>query len=106
MNLLLKLAAWAFYGVSVSSILAYSVVSEGFALMCMWDWFLSEPFGIVRIGMWHAAGIAGIIGLVSHQFRSVGKDSGTSKAFMVHTLLDPWARLATAWTIHTVMVSL
>ena len=85
-------------------ILAYTVLAEGFALMHMWDWFLSEPFGLPRLGILHAAGISGIVGLMAHQFNYIGEKS--QKQHWTHIALNPWIRLGVAWVLHTAMVSL
>lgn len=89
---------------AVPLIIAYGILAEGFALMHMWDWFLSEPFGLPRLGILHAAGISGIVGLMSHQFNYIGDNS--QKQHWVHIAIDPWIRLGAAWCIHMAMVSL
>lgn len=85
-------------------VVVYGILAEGFALMYMWDWFLSEPFGLPRLGILHAAGISGIVGLMAHQFNYIGDKS--QKQHWTHIAINPWIRLGTAWCIHTAMVSL
>lgn len=91
-------------GFGVPLLMAYAVIVEGFVLMHMWDWFLSEPFGLPRLGLFHAAGISGIVGLMAHQFQS--RKSDDWKKALVHILLNPWARFLIAWFVYKAMVSL
>lgn len=92
-------------GIGVPLLMAYAVIVEGFVLMHMWDWFLSEPFGLPRLGLFHAAGISGIVGLMAHQFRSEGTGKDTKREFG-YLLLNPWARFLVAWLVYKAMVSL
>lgn len=92
-----------YFGI-VPVFLAYAVLADGFALMLMWDWFLSQPFGIPRLSMLHAAGISAIIGLVSHQFNDVADSSW--KKHTIHIVFNPWFRLVVAWVVYKAMVSL
>lgn len=89
---------------AVPLIIAYGCLAEGFALMHMWDWFLSEPFGFPRLGMLHAAGISLLVGLVSHQFNHIG--DGAHRQMWFHVAFNPWIRLTIAWIVYKAMVSL
>lgn len=81
------------------------VLLEGWVLTKLWVWFVVPLFGLPALGVWSAAGIALVVGLLTHQdpdCESPKRDFDQSTARFIAMLYKPLAWLF-GWVIKGMM---
>lgn len=78
-----------------------AVAWEGFVLSILWRWFL-VPLGVAPVGVWAAAGIALVVGVLTHQTPSEPPEGDPDFAWWLTkaTLIPAWCLLV-GWLIHS-----
>jgi hypothetical protein len=89
----------------------YFALAYGFVLSKLWSWFL-VPLGLPVIGALHAAGIMGLVRLMTHDIQAVlnqkvtNDDEEETYVKIIRwfsLLLIPWVSLAVGAVIHRFM---
>lgn len=56
-----------------------AVLIRAWALVWMWDWF-AEPFGIMSLTFWHAAGLSLLVAFLTYELNSYDGDEPGKEA--------------------------
>lgn len=99
-----KLGCWM--GVAWLALIVVSVPLRGWILSVLWSWFV-VPLGAAGIDMWHAAGFAAIVTLLTHRSESEESED-TSKLWgrlIAAAVVLPLLMLAFGWLFHLLMVA-
>jgi hypothetical protein len=84
----------------------FLVTSSGFALSILWRWFV-VPLGMPVIGIWHAAGLAALLGFATMKARDYeDRESGSVKEAvekMIERQISAWLVVLICWPIWGLM---
>jgi len=59
------------------------VVLNGFALAVLWDWFVSDVFGVKNLSVPEALGIALLVGFLTHSYAEDKRDIADKLASII-----------------------
>jgi hypothetical protein len=84
----------------VLSVLA--VIINGLAITALWEWFIARPFGVMRLTIPHAFGLALIVNWMVKPHIKKGEDEHLIKG-LAQVFVAPLFALAFGWLIQCFM---
>lgn len=86
----------------------YGVLAAGFVGMKLWAWYIVPVFGLPKLGIVQAWGIALLASLWTHQnFTNTNKDERSDAdktAYTIAVLIGPWITLLVGWIGHAFLM--
>ena len=64
-------------------IFPFSILWNGFVMAKLWLWFISQPFEVVEINTWHAAGITCIVRITTYVAKEINSEQSAYEWFAV-----------------------
>jgi hypothetical protein len=72
---------------------------DGFALMLLWNWFMTTTFsGLPALSLVQAIGIGIVIGFLTHQH--IPRDKEQQNEMMVYAIIVPVLSIIIGWVVH------
>lgn len=87
--------AKAWFGFTVFFV---GIILKGFVLTILWGWFVSDIFGLRRLSIAEALGVALLVGALTYQY--AGEDNRTWVQRLIYMIVTPVLFLVLGWVYH------
>ena len=91
------------YAVAFISVIVLSSIWSGYALSVLWAWFIVPAFGLPKLSIPLAIGLALIVSYLTHQLDNREKDNRTASEVLVAgiatSFVKPLIVLLTGWVV-------
>jgi hypothetical protein len=84
--------------IGIVGLVLLAMVWRGFVLSILWGWFM-VPLGLPNISVALAIGIAGVVGMLTHQIQ-VSKDEEDGAKKFLAAFMIPLFALGVGWIVH------